>query len=239
MTVADLIRIAFRTLGVLAAEEAPSASEQSDALDTLNDMLDSWAGERLALFATLRSTYTLTPSLDPHSIGLGATFNTTRPVRIDRASITPAVVTGSAATGTERPLRMLSDAEWQDTQAKTSVGMPLALWVRTSYPMMRLHLVPIPNAADTLVLYTWQQLGRFASAATTFDLPPGYARAIRYNLAKELAPEFGVSLSAEAADIANESKSTLKRLNAQTSYLRTDAALLPGGGRFNLISGDS
>lgn len=234
MTVADLIRVALRTLGVLAAEETPSAAEQSDALDTLNDMLDSWAGERLALFATLRSTYTLTPSLDPHSIGVGGGFNTTRPVRIDRASITPL-----GAPGTERPLRMLSDAEWQDTQGKTNVGTPMSLWVRAGHPMMKLHLNPIPNAADTLVLYTWQQLGRFADTTVTVDLPPGYARAIRYNLAKELSPEFGVSLSAEAQDIANESKSTLKRLNAQPSYLRTDPALLPGGGRFNLISGDS
>jgi hypothetical protein len=90
MTAADLIRISLRTLGVLAAEETPSAAEQSDALETLNDMLDSWAGERLALFATLRSTHTLTVGLSPQTIGSGGTFNTTRPVRIDGASITPA-----------------------------------------------------------------------------------------------------------------------------------------------------
>lgn len=234
MTVADLIRIAFRTLGVLAAEETPSAAEQSDALATLNDMLDSWAGERLVLFATLRSSYALTPSLNPHTIGTGGTFNVTRPVRIDRASIVPI-----GAAGTERPLALLSDAEWQNTQTKTSVGPPFSLWVEDAYPLMKLWFNQVPNAADTLVLYTWQQLGRFAATSDTVDLPPGYARAIRYNLAKEMAPEYGLSLSAEAADIANESKSTLKRLNAQPSYLRSDAALLSGGGRFNLISGDS
>jgi hypothetical protein len=56
---------------------------------------------------------------------------------------------------------------------------------------MKLHLNPVPSAADTLVLYTWQQLSRFAATSDTFDLPPGYARAIRYNLALELAPEYG------------------------------------------------
>lgn len=229
-TVAEIIRRAFTTLGVLAAEEAPSAAEQSDGLDTLNDMLDAWAGERLILFATLRSTHTLTPALAPHTIGTGGTFNTTRPVRIDGASI-------STAAGSETPLSLLSDGEWQATQGKTATGTPAALWVEPSYPLMKLHFVPVPSSADTVVLYTWQQLGRFTSAATDFDFPPGYARAIRYNLARELAPEYGVSLSAEAAGIADESKATLKRLNAQPSYLRADAAVLQGG-TFNLASGD-
>jgi hypothetical protein len=231
-TVADLIRKSFLTLGVLASEETPSSAEQADALETLNDMLDSWAGERLVLFASLRSTYTLTPSLNPHTIGSSGTFNATRPVRIDRASLTPA-----AATGTEIPLQILSDDEWQNTQGKTTAGVPKSLWVENAYPLMKLWMNPVPVAADTLVLYTWQQIGRFASTATTFDLPPGYARALRFALAKELAADYGVQLSAEAADIANESKNTLKRLNQQVNYLRSDPAVLTAGG-FNLISGE-
>lgn len=224
-TVADLIRRSLTILGVVAAGESVKAEDQEDAFNVLNDMLDSWAGERPVLFATLRSTYTLTPSLAPHTIGVGGTFNTTRPVRIDRASITPA-----GASGTEYPLRLLSDAEWQATQGKTNTGMPLALWVETSHPLMKLNLWPIPSAADTLVLYTWLQLGRFAATSTTVDLPPGYARAIRYNLAKELAPEFGVALSAEALSIADESKSTLKRMNHQSSYLQSDIGAAGSGG---------
>lgn len=229
MTVADLIRISLRKLGVLAAEESPSTAEEADAFATLNSMLDSWAGERLALFATLRSTHTLTPSLAPHTMGTGGTFNVTRPVRIERASI--------SASGGEMPIQLLSDAEWQNTQGKTSVGTPTALWVETAYPLLKLHLNPIPNAADTLVLYTWQQLSRFAATSDTFALPPGYERALQWALAKELAPEFGVALAGEAADNANESKSTIKRLNAKPSYLRCDPAVLSGGG-FNLVSGD-
>jgi hypothetical protein len=231
MTVAELIRGAFRTLGILAAEETPSAAEESDGLVTLNDMLDSWAGERLALYATLRSAPSLAAGASPQTIGTGGMFDTTRPVRIDRASIE------GVADNVETPLRLLSDAEWQGLGDKSSLGRPSALWVERTYPLMQLHFFPIPDVAYTLVLYTWLQLGRFPSVASDFDLPPGYARAIRYNLAKELAPEYGVSLSAEAAFIADESKSTLKRLNERPSYLRCDPAVLQGG-YFNLVSGD-
>ena len=148
-------------------------------------------------------------------------------MRIEAASLS----TG----GSETPLSLLTDAEWQATQGKGTPGAPSSLWVEGAYPLLKLHFHPVPNAADTLVLYTWQQLGRFASANVDFDLPPGYGRAIRYNLAKELAPEYGVSLSAEAVDIANESKATLKRLNYQPSFLRSDLAVRGG---FNLVSGD-
>lgn len=233
MTVAELIRGALRTLGVLASSETPTAAEQADALTSLNDMLDSWAGERLALYATLRSTHTLTVGLSPHTIGTSGTFNVTRPVRIDRASIILA-----SATTSERPLDILSDGEWQLTADKVTRGTPSALWVETAHPLEKLWLNPVPNAADTLVLYTWQQLGRFASASVTVDLPPGYQRAIRYNLAAELAGEYGVSLSGDNASIAAESKATLKRLNSKPGYLRCDAAALGGGG-FNLTGGDA
>lgn len=233
-TAAQLIRGALRVLGVLASGETPQAQEQTDALDALNDMLDSWAGERLALYATLRSEYTLTPSLNPHTIGETAgdtgTFDETRPARIDRASIVP------AGSDTERPLIILSDAEWQNVASKEASGPPTLLWIESHHPLTKLWLNPKPGAADTLVLYTWQQLGRFASANADVDLPPGYARALRYNLAAELAPEYGVSLSAEAANIANESKASLKRLNHQPSYLRADPAVLPRRAP-NLVSG--
>jgi hypothetical protein len=231
-TVADIIRMALRRIGALASEESPSAAEEQDALLVLNDMLDSWAGERLNLFATLRSTHALTPSLDPHTIGASGTFTATRPIRVDAASIIPA-----SALGTETPLTILSDAEWQALQGKTAVGTPIYLWVDSAYPLMKLHLNPIPSAADTLVLYTWQQIGRFASTATAVDFPPGYARAIVSNLAIELAPEFGLSAPAELANTASESKANIKRLNMQPSYLRCDAAVLRAGG-LNLISGD-
>lgn len=233
-TVADLIQGAFRVLGVLAAEETPSAAEQADAFNALNDMLDSWANERLTLFATRRDSYTLTPNHNPHTLGTEGSpdFNATRPVRVDRASLVLA-----SSPNAELPLTLQDDGAWQLTQGKTTTGTPVYLWVETAYPLLKLWLNPIPVSADTLVLYTWQQLGRFADVNTAVDLPPGYPRALRYNLAKELAPEYGAQLSAEAADIANESKADLKRLNSKPSYLRSDAAVLRRG-PFNIVSGD-
>lgn len=233
-TVADIISDALKALGILAAGETPSAEEQADAFRALNRMMDSWANERLVLFATSRDTYTLIPGHSPHTLGTEGIpdFNATRPLRIDRASI---VLAGS--DNSELPLNMLSDEEWQITQGKATTGVPAKLWIETEYPLLKLWLNPIPVNADTLALYTWQQLGRFALTSTVFNMPPGYEEAIVYNLALRLAPLFGVTLSPEAALIASDSYAAIKRVNTKPINIGSDPALLRRG-PFNVIAGD-
>lgn len=229
---ADLIADALKILGVLAAGETPAANEQTDAFNRLNDMLDSWANERLTLFATSRDAYTLTPGHNPHTIGGGGDFNATRPIRIDRASLVLA-----ASSNAELPLNIVDDEGWQIAQGKSTTGTPYILWPETKYPLINLWLNPIPVNADTLVLYTWQQIGRLASVSATVSLPPGYARALRYNLAMELAPMYGAQPSDLAIQTAMDSKADIKRINTKPGYLRSDPALLQRR-PFNVISGD-
>ena len=38
----DIVKRAMRTIGVLEAEESPTAAEQEDGLENLNDILHSW-----------------------------------------------------------------------------------------------------------------------------------------------------------------------------------------------------
>ena len=49
MTVNDLIRRSLRSIGVLNHAEEPTAEEASDALQTLNDMLNAWIYEGMDL----------------------------------------------------------------------------------------------------------------------------------------------------------------------------------------------
>jgi hypothetical protein len=48
----DQINRALRLLGVLAEGETPSAATSQDALVALNQMIESWNTERLAVFNT-------------------------------------------------------------------------------------------------------------------------------------------------------------------------------------------
>ena len=69
-------------------------------------------------------------------------------------------------------------------------------------------------------------------------LPPGYERAIKFNLAEELAPEYGTELLPGAIKIANESKKNVIRINSQPVVAQIDPGITGTGDRYN-IYGDS
>lgn len=66
----------------------------------------------------------------------------------------------------------------------------------------------------------------FAAVGGEVDLPPGYARAIQYGLAVELAPSYGVAVPGEVGGVAAEAKFIVKRTEFVSSELISDAAVL-------------
>lgn len=67
--------------------------------------------------------------------------------------------------------------------------------------------------------------------------PPGYIRAFRFNLACELAPEFGVEPPPQVKRVAIASKSNLRRINDPMDLLGMPPAILRQSRRFNIYAG--
>src|SRR5579871_1309323 len=65
----DLITGALRNLNVLASGETPDSSELSDAMQVLNDMLESWSIEHLLVFAQTEYKFNWTPGQYQYTIG--------------------------------------------------------------------------------------------------------------------------------------------------------------------------
>ena len=57
-TAGDQINAALRLIGMLAEGETPSADTSNDALNGLNQMIDSWNTERLSVFSTQDQVFT-------------------------------------------------------------------------------------------------------------------------------------------------------------------------------------
>lgn len=219
-TALDLISGSLRLLGAIAPGEVPSGAEGADGLTALNDLIESWNIERLQIPAIQRTTHTLTIGLNPHTIGTSGTFNTTRPVKIENAGL---MLSGSSI---EHPLHPLTEQEWAEIVTKAQSGQPGEFFYRANFPLGAIYLNPVPSAADTLVLYTWTPLSSVAALATTLAFAPGYNRALRYNLAVEIASEYGRPLPQDVLAIAIESKGRLKSLNEPTQVAVCDAALV-------------
>ena len=83
-----------------------------------------------------------------------------------------------------------------------------------------------------------QELTQPATLATNIVLPPGYQRAFRYNLACELAPEFGVEPSRQVQRIAMSSKRNIKRINNPDDIMSLPYSLVATRQRFNVYAGN-
>ena len=240
-TVLDLITSALRSIQALGSGETPTASEAQDALLALNELIDSWGAERLTMPTSSRALYPLTAGLGAYSIGPSVTapnWIAPRPEYIDRAGL----VLAADPYQSEIPLRLWrTDAEWARVKAKAlSSTIPTGLYYQPDFPAGTVFLWPIPTATNYLALYTPTALSGFTSLTQALVLPPAYWRALRTNLALNVASQFGAPLTPELVAAADESKSSLKRANTKVNKLRTDVTYIghSGGGRFNYITGE-
>lgn len=236
MTAQDLIASSLRLIGVLASGEVPSAAEANDAFNILNQMLDSWNTERLAIFTVQRQVVVPATLKQAYTVGIGGDFNIPRPPRIDRIGV---ISLQNSTEPLELPVELLTDVGWEAIPVKNiSSSLPLKVWNDLGYPLMTLSFWPIPNVEVNFALYTWTALAQFPDLVTDEEFPPGYLKALRYNLAVDLAPEFGVQqvppvVMAQAAD----SKGKIKALNQPLLDMACDTALVnQRGGRYNWLT---
>lgn len=164
---------AYRLLGVLRPGQSTSEDAIDDAFRALNDLIDAWKIERLMVFAIAGTPYTLPSSGSSFTMGPAGTLSLTAPVRVESASWSTSGMPGT-------PLSILSSEQWQR-------GLS-GLYFDGRYPLTTLRIRPDANAGDVLTLYQWEPLSGFATADSCADLPPGYALALRYNLAIAIYP---------------------------------------------------
>lgn len=218
----DIIRPALKLLGVITQGETPSSSEASDALAALNAMLDNWSTERLNVFFIQNFTGSVSNGTNSYNIATGATWNTPRPVRIEAANIILSNLT--------HPIEIISPADWAAIKEKgASASVPLKLYYDQAVPTGKVYLWPTPNASSTIDLWLYSALSQFADLTTSVDIAPGYLRAMIYNLAVEVASQFGAVVRPEVAQVAAEAKAAIRMLNG------AEPGMPPATGAVNAI----
>ena len=233
MTVRDLITGALRLIGASSQGETPTASEMTDSLFALNDMLDSWSTEGFVVFNTFKESFTLTPGKAKYTLGTDPSndFVTEIPLIIENASI--------LTNGSEMYLRTVESKEYSDIVNKDiQSAYPSTLYFNRNSPSSEITLWPVPNEAKELILYSQKKISSFSSINNTIQMPPGYTKALRYNLAVELAPEYGKEPTNTVLTQALESKTIISRMNNAPIFMVSDAVSLLSSQRpFNIFKG--
>lgn len=233
-TARDLIRGSLRLIEAIATGETPCADELADGLTALNELVAGWSNKNLLIFNKVREVFPLVVGQASYTMGPTGNFDTARPQRIENAAV---LIPG--AQPIEIPIDIINQDEWAAIAVKSvQSSVPNRLYAEGTYPLETLDPWPIPNVANSLVLYSWKPLSSFANANATVDLPPGYYRALRYNLAVEIAPEYGKEVSAAVAAVAVESKADIMRMNSKPRHLSTDEAIRGRKTRFNYLTGE-
>jgi len=229
-TALDMIRRAYRMIGVYSIGESPSADEVVDALAALNSMLGVWANDHLMIYASTQDAITLSPGVGSYTVGPTGDVSSARPASIDTAS-------NLVWNGVSYSLIVATLDEYQAIKMKTLQStLPSVIWMNPTFPNATITLYPVPSLPMTLNLITWKPLSSFASAADSVNLPPGYEECIVSNLACALAPENEVPVPPQVAKMATMSKKAIKRTNWQPHFLGFEQGI-PAGGRFNIYTG--
>lgn len=312
-TALDLITGALRNINALESGETPNAQDANDALQVLNDLLESWTIEKLFVFSSTEQRFNFSPGTYQYTIGnpitgtfsgtvtsgsnvitgvtvpsnlvVGATLTdsavyggfgaiptTTAAVVVSaigantitmgfgptgatpaNAILTPATnpepiafsVPGNIAydSTTGAPIVLPARITNAFTRITVSAGNPMIqgldyqiriiprdkyvalglkgiagpwptdLYYDRTYPLGNLFFYPNPSMAGECHLWTDTLLSDFQTISAPINLPQGYARAIKTNLAIELAPEYGKAVSPTLARRAREAKAAIKALN--------------------------
>lgn len=252
MKFVELARKAFRTINAVQLGGDLSPSQLEIAFEAGNDMLDAWAAKRLTIFYVQRRVYDTVAGkgspTNPYTIGPGGDFDQPRPLWIPNAECQVNTTTPPF----EFPLNILKQDEYARTSIKgLSSSLPADLYYDYRSPttgvdagLGQIFLYPVPNGQQPIqiVLYTPLALARFADRdITDYTFPPGYAEALRYQLAIRLAIEMGFPSPPELTEMAAQTFGVIQRPNAHPPLLRSDTGMpgVAGNAYYNWRTGNS
>lgn len=218
--VRGLIARAHRLIGLAQPGDSLPEAAYHAGLIALNALLDTWRTEHLTVFAYQRESLPLTSGKAAYTIGPTGDLLTIRPVKLLAASV--------LSNGRETPVSIFTADQWAALPSKTLTDeLPSCLYYEGTVPLGTLQVFPVPTAVSELLLTTYVPLEQ-VTLTSIFDLPPGYDRALTYNLALDLSAEFGKKPPSVVQSVAATSLAALQRANQRPVLAAKELAGLVG-----------
>lgn len=236
-TARDIIYGALRLIGQLAEGEVPSAQTAQDSLTAMNQMIDSWSIQSLKTHSTQDQTFNWPTNTRTITFGPTGDIVGNRPVQVLDSTY---FITKNTTPNISYSIQLVNDDQYNNIIAKTlASSLPQILWVNYTYPNITMYIYPVPTQLVEFHLISVQELSQPANLSTGLSFPPGYMKAFRYNLAIELASEFGVEPSSAVIVNANKSLAALMRINNPQDMLCYPYELTQNRSRYNIYTDSS
>ena len=100
-----------------------------------------------------------------------------------------------------------------------------------------IFLYPIPAASMTVRIFSWAQFANLPLLTTEMTLAPAYYRAIKYNLAVELALNYRRQIMPNHQQIANTSLGEIRDTNTKDFVMQLDPVFYDMSNGYNTVDG--
>ena len=224
----QLINLALKKIGVLAAGQTPLADDITDAFAELNLMLAEWNSQRWLVYHLITQSIASTGA-QSYTIGPGADINVPlRPNNIESAFFRQNNITPLSP---DYPLQIVAAREdYNRLRLKSLTAFPQYLFYDSDWPVGTLYPWPLMmGGLYTLFISYKDTLDSIQSTDMQINLPPQYYAAILYNLAARLRPSYQLPMDPTVAALAAASLNVVRGQNAQVRTLRMPGTLTRGG----------
>lgn len=217
--------------------ENPTDQEAEDSLQTLNEIVDKWNIESLMITSTINYDVPLTGK-KVYTMGPGGDIDVIRP---PSGILQAYYLMPTSNQEVSLPIEIITQGQYNGIAIKDlQITIPQMLYYNADYPLAHVYIYPISSVGKVVITVSDQFMG-FSDLDAVIDLPPGYIKALRYNLAVELSTEYGRQLDERIESMAVGAKSFIKANNStvKREILTCDNALMKSGkgGSFNIYSG--
>ncbi len=199
----------------------------ADGLSALNALLSSWSNDSLMTYARVWESFSLVAGTSLYTIGGGETFNTVRPIAILDGCYT------RLSPSFDEPITVTTDALYNNILDKTTRGRPQVLSYDNGYLQGKIRLWPTPDQTYTLFLLSEKPLAT-VTLAGDISFPPGWERALIFNLAIELCADYAQQITPALQEVATSSKASIARAVLKNRSLQSYPAV---GGNRNIYTG--
>lgn len=226
-TFRDVISEALQEITVVDPIDPVPAEMAAKGLSRLNQLLDEWNADSQTVYGNVFSTFTLTPNLQPHTIGpTGSLVLSSRPASVASVSL----VLNSSTPSVYTPVTVRDSQWWADNAVPgLTSAYPTDVFYDQTFPNGSLYFWPVPTTAYPVSIQTSGVLAQ-VTLDTVVSLPPGYRGALMLTLAERLAPSFGATVSPETKEAARSARSRVFATNGVSRRLVTADAGIPGSG---------
>jgi hypothetical protein len=236
-TAGDLLKLALKTAGVLAAGQTMAAEDANDALTIMFGMLAQWNQNRWMIYHLLDIKCQSTGATS-YTVGPGGQFNTTRPdslesgyARLEQSASAP------GAGVVDYPLSAIDTyEEYASIPLKYLQSFPAGYFYDPTLTLGTIYFYPIPNATFELHIIVKDVLESFTGLSNIITLPPEYYEAIFWSMVGRLQVMYQLPVSPAVIGLAKAALNAVAIANHRVPSLRLPDGLSRVGTRTGITN---